>query len=225
MKIYRDLKIYGNSEQLEKLIEEIEKHARPAWNRNRTDEIHPDLRNSNWKMFCFQREPSKNSIASRLWFIQKKDHIYVSNLFPIENKPGFKPDEYNRILQEFYDSYIDPIKDSIGILVNLSDCDPQLEKWISSIAAQKLRSFSLAANRSGLHPLDQERFYSFIIEAHLEASRLDSETLKRWLLEDEEWPEDMADNISIQYEFGRSILREYDKNKGRRQPEDSSVIS
>jgi hypothetical protein len=91
----------------------------------------------------------------------------------------------------------------------------ELDKLLSPIAIQKLNSFSSNANRTVLHPLDTERFYSFIIESHLENSPFKSETLEYWLSEEKRWPMDMAEKISEQYEVARDLLEYYDRKKLR----------
>ena len=74
-----------------------------------------------------------------------------------------------------------------------------------------LKRFLECANMGdgGSHPLDEKRFFDFIIQAHHERSLLDESTL-RGLLIDEGWSEHHADKLSSKYCFGKDLLKQYD---------------
>ena len=87
-----------------------------------------------------------------------------------------------------------------------------IEGSLSPRALKLLRSFSTLANKStgSAHPLDEQRWFAFIIAVHKDGSPLDAGTLGRWLIEDEAWPEDSAHTLTIEYEVARSLLKAYD---------------
>ena len=87
--------------------------------------------------------------------------------------------------------------------------------WSTKLKA--FRTFLLAANKStGLaHPSDRERWFRFLIIAYKESIDLDSETLIRWLMEEERWPEDKAFELALNYEIGHELLNAYDHNRSR----------
>jgi hypothetical protein len=37
--------------------------------------------------------------------------------------------------------------------------------------------------------------------------------LLRWLVEEENWPEDTADSLAVEYEFSNGLLQQYDNAK------------
>jgi hypothetical protein len=79
--------------------------------------------------------------------------------------------------------------------------------------AEALNSFSKSANKNtgSSHPRDLERWLNFLILSYRKGKILDTNTLTRWLTEQERWPEDQAGVLADQYEFGLKLLREYDK--------------
>ncbi len=63
------------------------------------------------------------------------------------------------------------------------------------------------------HPLDHQRWMDFILTAHLEGSRLDATSLRRWLIEIEGWSPEVADQLAGQYEFGGRLLNFSDSHR------------
>jgi len=61
--------------------------------------------------------------------------------------------------------------------------------------------------------LDAERWRAFLIAAHMERANLSAEDLSRWLREVEEWGQEEAEELAIEYEQGRDLLRAYDKHR------------
>lgn len=57
------------------------------------------------------------------------------------------------------------------------------------------------------------RWLEFVIAAHLEGANLHSSDLMQWLVDEEGWSEDAADELAIEYEQGRDLLRAYDKHR------------
>jgi hypothetical protein len=76
------------------------------------------------------------------------------------------------------------------------------------MAAEKFRYFSSCANKGtgASHPQDRERWNDLVLATHQERSTLDASTLRRWLVEVEEWPPEVADPLAIEYEYGRELL-------------------
>jgi hypothetical protein len=83
-----------------------------------------------------------------------------------------------------------------------------LEDWMSGATAEKLRQFSETPNKStgASHPNDRERWNDFVLSAHREQSRLDPSTLQHWLMEAEDWPPEVAEQLAIEYAYGRELL-------------------
>jgi hypothetical protein len=71
-----------------------------------------------------------------------------------------------------------------------------------------LKAFLTHANYSGLHPLDWDRFYQFIIHAHTGNLRMVGYEVKQLLLQ-EGFPENVAYGASEAYDHGRGVLKEF----------------
>ena len=96
----------------------------------------------------------------------------------------------------------------MNIKVELTSNEKNMEDWISENSLKKLKLFSIAANKStgSAHPLDKKRWLDFLISIHHEHRNLNSSQLQRWLIEVENWPEDIAVDLSIEYEFAMNLL-------------------
>jgi hypothetical protein len=79
--------------------------------------------------------------------------------------------------------------------------------WMSEKSAKLLSKFSSCANKStgASHPMDEERWLDFILEAYKDQRDAGS-YLSRWLIEAERWPEDVAYDLLLQYEFAMHLL-------------------
>jgi hypothetical protein len=87
-----------------------------------------------------------------------------------------------------------------------------VEHQLSDEAVRRLKAFLHGANKgvSLTHPLDIERWHAFLIRAHQEGSQLGPDTLGHWLVEKEDWPEDRASALVLEYGFARTLLSHYD---------------
>src|SRR5260370_40107650 len=91
---------------------------------------------------------------------------------------------------------------------SLSDGQVELEHWMSHDTAEMLRRFSAFANKGtgSAHPADRDRWNSFVVAAHRGGSRMGAEDLRRWLIEGDGWPPEVADQLAVEYEYGRELL-------------------
>lgn len=144
-----------------------------------------------------------------LW--QENDGYRVANIVP-RNVGELGIEKYNRILQDFVDQVATPAAVLGNFKVDLSPHWQGLNDWMDTNAIQALQRFSNMANKStgASHPKDQERWFEFLIQAHRASKRIDSELLVRWLHEIENWPEDTAHELAIDYEFALGLLGQYD---------------
>ena len=100
-----------------------------------------------------------------------------------------------------------------GFEIEVTSNRQSLDDWLSVEAAAALRRFSVLANKStgSSHPSDRERWVAFLIKAHQDERSFNSDLLMRWLVEVEGWPEEVADKLASQYEFGLDLLDQYDQ--------------
>ena len=209
MKVYGDLIVKGDENSFESFIVALQQHLTNGWSRYREREQEV-ARVALGPMYCFACTSLGSRPASELWIATHSDgHLYVSNILA-EELPSLTYDQYNAILSDFYHNCARPAAESCRARIELTEFDPQLEDFMSGGTAGLLRSFSALANRSILHPLDRRRWNEFLVSAYKEGSRLSAESLQRWLVEEEKWPEDEAINLATEYEHARDLLDIYE---------------
>jgi hypothetical protein len=214
MKVFRELELRGAQAKLSQLVETIEGLLADGWMRDFDQEskVSPAATS---EMYCFSCTKNLGREAASLWLAYRDQNtLYVSNIIPTETK-RLDFDQYNSVLREFYDKFAQVAAEQIGMDHQLTPATKQIEDWVSEETATKLKVFSASANKStgSSHPLDEQRWFGFLIAAHSEATTLDAGKLRRWLIEDEGWPEDVAYDLSVEYEFARSLLAFYDENR------------
>jgi len=146
-----------------------------------------------------------------LW--QETDGYRVSNIVP-RNVGELGIAKYNAILQDFVDRIARPAAQAAGFEIELSSSGQSLDEWLAAEPAAALRRFSRLANKStgAAHPLDQKRWYAFLIATHRNSHRLDADQLARWLVEVEHWSAEKAHELAIDYEFALGLLEQYDQS-------------
>ncbi len=209
MNIFRDLYIRGEADQLSATVDEIERSLNSGWARDKTTE--QSLREMGItakSTYCFTCKSQDRRPAATVFLTEKEaGTLYVSNIAP-QSRRDLLREEYNGILTEFCESFVRPSVARTRAAVEMTDTEAELEHWLSPRAAEKLRSFSMAANRStgSSHPSDQERWFDFVVTAHREGGHLDASTLRRWLEEIEGWAPEVADQLAGEYESNLQLL-------------------
>jgi len=214
MKVFRNLELEGGKSALLQVIEDIEKRLEAGWAREHEKErkIATDAPDA---MYCFSCSDDKERETAELWLAHRGENaLYVANIIP-DRARQLTIDQYNAIAEEFYEKYARPAAEALGLNHLLTPSVKEIEDWVSEETAAKLRRFSRLANKQtgSTHFLDEQRWLDFLVSAHAEVSTLDSGTLIRWLVENEGWPEDIAYNLAVEYEFARSLLAFYDEHK------------
>ena len=213
MEFFRDLYIKCDDSSFDALMKGVEKTLPGGWTRDFDAEAHMHSGGiSSRLIYCFS-SPTDGSIPAATIFLFEKSPgtFYVSNIVPsIKTELSYR--EYNSVLETFTNAIVRPIADQLGINIELTKDNIDIDDFMNAGTAKLLRVFSVAANKStgSSHPLDQERWLRFVAAAHAEVSRLDASTLRRWLMETQGWPEETADQLAIEYEFGRALLSSYD---------------
>ncbi|HHQ6722386.1 TPA: hypothetical protein ACSTNG_002148 [Serratia fonticola] len=163
-------------------------------------------------VIVFSREPFDNVDESSLILWQDGNGYRVANIVP-KNVGELGIKKYNLILRDFYEKIIKPLEKEEGFNVVISSNTQSLDDWLDESTAKSLNIFSRMANKytGASHPLDQERWYSFLINAHKSSASLDAGQLSRWLIEVDNWPDEIARELAINYEFARGLLKTYDE--------------
>lgn len=205
MNVFKELRIELGENEPEYLISKIQQKLKRGWVRDKEHEQESGI-NIGVPVFCFRSPDTANASAARVYLCRKDDVVfYVPNVVPVRFSRLSK-DEYNCILEEFYRLFVAPVCAELGIVAEISSNEQNIEELISSDTAEKLRSFSSLANRIIPHSLDVIRWYQFLLSVHNNEDRPNPEVLKRWLIEDEHWPEDGASELASQYDFAMGLL-------------------
>lgn len=146
-----------------------------------------------------------------LW--QESDGYRVANIVP-RSVGELGITKYNVILRDFVSRIAEPAAHAGGFKIDLTSANQTLEDWLDIDSAEALKRFSRQANKStgASHPMDQRRWFAFLISAHRASKRPDSEQVVRWLVEVDGWPSEQAQDLAIQYEFALELLEQYDNS-------------
>ena len=163
-------------------------------------------------ILTFGRKASNDLRAAGLTLWSRDDDYYVPNIVPIEFGE-LSIAQYNAILADFIERIVRPVASQFDYQIDATEARQDLKDWTSVDAAKKLRVFSAAANKStgASHPMDQRRWFDFIIAVHGCQKTIDTDYLIRWLHEIEGWDEESAHELAGQYETALSLLQHYDK--------------
>jgi hypothetical protein len=207
MEVFRDLVINCSPEQFAALMSEVEQSLAGGWSKDEVEEARlRALPVPRPPTSCFSCSAQETRPAATVFLMQREPGTFhVSNVVPRKGQLSYS--EYNGILEEFQ-AFLRPCADRRGIQTELTAAQADLEAWLSSEAADKLRKFSACANKgSGAgHPSDRQRWNEFVVAAHEARCNLNGSTLQRWLIEAEGWPPDVAEQLAVEYEYGRELL-------------------
>lgn len=217
MEVFRDLYISVEPDRMAAMADAIERSAPAGWGRDRGAEERarsaPALRPK--PTFCFSCSAEGRRPAGMAILMQRDARTFsVPNIIPTV-KHQLRHGEYNTILEDFYDRVIRPHAEQAGVTATLTAGQAELEHWMSHDTAELLRRFSTCANKStgSSHPADRDRWNAFVVAAYQDASKMDAADLRRWLLEVDGWPPEVADQLAVEYEYGRGLLGFADGHK------------
>lgn len=212
LSVFRDLRMLGPVVAFERLRQALTDCAKTPWRHapEREELLHvhaPDER-----PMAFERSASMGFDAAGLVLFAIPGGFEVTNIVPLEVSE-LSHSAYNTILEDFAEQIARPAASASGYVVEISDATIQIEDTLSPAAAEALRRFSVLANKSTgtSHPLDQKRWFDFIIQAHRDHSVLDADLVHRWLRESDDWPEDKARALAIEYERSRALLSRFEE--------------
>jgi hypothetical protein len=210
MEVFRDLHITIEPDRMAAIAGLIERSPPTSWTRDRAAEGRmravPVLKSR--PAFCFTCTAEGPRPAATLILAQKDAASFtVSNIIPV-SRHQLAYGEYNTILEDFYERALRPYTGAGGVTANLTSSSAELEHWMSAGTAKKLRRFSACANKGtgSSHPHDRQRWNNFVLAAYRDGSKMGASDLRRWLIELEGWPAEVADQLALEYEFGRELL-------------------
>jgi hypothetical protein len=210
MNVFRDLNISADAEKMAIAVAEMEQAIPAGWARDKAAETRTLAFPSITKRvtYCFACKKEMRRPAAMLILAQKDPGtFYISNIIPIE-RHQLEHAEYNSVLEDFYERVFKPYADKSKLAHTVTGADAELERWMDEPTAELLRAFSACANKGtgASHPNDRERWNAFMLAAHRTNSKLDPSTLARWLVEEENWSSEIAEQLALEYESGRGLL-------------------
>jgi hypothetical protein len=208
LEVFQNLRLRGSSGQLSHFREALIERIAQPWSRSKADERYSlGVRGSSQGVLVLHRQPDADAPGAKLFLWRNADHYEVSNIVPL-GAGELGRSGYNIVLRDFITRVAGPAADAAGITAELTGSMQTLDDWTTPQVASALRLFSRLANKStgSSHPLDKERWFDFIVKAHASPDRLDTSELLRWLVEAENWGEDEASDLVIEYEFGLGLL-------------------
>jgi hypothetical protein len=219
LEVFRKLKVTGGTmSQRLSFIDELTEVLPVGWKRDQAREAdltrHLGRQLSAFYVTATAETSSEISRpAARLFIAAVDNELEVTNVVP-DKVPELTRKQYNSIILDFY-RIASPVAGQLKLDLMVTSDELDISELLSPQAWQALRNFSALANKStgSSHQADRDRWFEFLILQHATEGRLSTGILERWLVEEERWPEDVADKLAIQFEFGTDLLRAYDQQR------------
>ncbi|SJM89456.1 conserved hypothetical protein [Crenothrix polyspora] len=205
MKTFQNLYIDLNGYVLDTFIEQLTKNCGKSW--KRAFEREENARYFNEKAFAFEYIGGNGLPNAGLTLFEKEPSIwYVPNIVPIESGQ-LNVDEYNKILVDFKASLVDSAIQNTSIKVELTKDQVFLEDIVGKEAADALKRFSVAANKSSgnSHPCDKKRWFEFLVLAQKSGKNLYPNILESTLIE-QGWSGEWAHDLALEFEHDQELL-------------------
>ncbi|MDO6814007.1 hypothetical protein [Tenacibaculum soleae] len=215
MKTFKELKIISEPEKLSTLVVKLQTVDldRFLYNSEKTLDYAKMIGKKSDQVLTFESPEIRGAVAY-VWLVADENELKITNITP--NKSGqLSIEQYNSILDEFNDIIIKQNIDNQYQVIISSDSKTIID-YAGLKVSEKLQVWINSANKSTLntHPLDFQRWASFLISAHKNQSELTSVQLEKYLIEEIGIPDDeLVNKIAIDYEYGRDLLKEYDTDR------------
>ena len=202
MKTYREFYITGSDLGLKKFINDMPSFIKKPWIFEKNT-----IGGEPYLVFTYDGQKLPKSDVF-LHFSNETQKYTLANIVPIEVSE-LNTSEYNSLAQLFYD-YLQAYKNPDICISKLSKDIVEQSDVMSKETMNTLKTFSDIANKStgSSHPLDRERWYSFILTAYRTGDfhNLDADMLQTFLIEDYGWNKEKAFNLAFEYDFGIGLL-------------------
>ncbi|SMF53160.1 hypothetical protein SAMN06265365_1183 [Tistlia consotensis] len=206
--VFQDLVLTGPDSSRDALAAALKQEAASPWHFDAEGSASAERNAVGDKgILIFERSPADDLPAVRLVLWPQDGGYYVPNVTPVQTSK-LTVSEYNAVLADFAETVAKPIARRFGFTVSTTSANQNLEDWLTPEAAIALRRFSGAANKStgASHPMDERRWFDFIIAVHRTGKRIGSDYLARWLHEVEGWDEQSAHTLVAEFERGIALL-------------------
>ncbi len=211
MKTFQDLYINIPGFSIQEFADLLTNYCGSQWKRAYDKE--KDVLSMGEVALCFERLENEDFKNAGLTIFEKTPGtVYVPNIVPIESGQ-LTTDEYNKILNNFIEIILAPATNDTNISYSITKDKIFIEDVVGKDTAKLLENFSVLANKStgGSHPLDQKRWFRFLVAVNNSDIQLYSDLLESTLVE-QGWSSDMATKLVIEFEFAQALL-DYTKGK------------
>jgi len=214
LEVFQDMAIHGPIAKRPELREALITAAVDPWrvDLERSAEVARNAVTSE-DVVLFRRDAGQDHPAAGLTLWGAEDGYYVPNIVPLETG-SLTFAQYNAVLADFIARIAAPVTAQFGFTISTTEPRQTLDDWLSPDAALKLKRFSGAANKStgASHPLDERRWFDFLVAVHRSGDKPGADRLARWLHEVDGWDEDSAHNLAGDFETALALLAYYEEH-------------
>jgi hypothetical protein len=210
MNVFQELEIIVDRDQIGEFIANLESRMDGEWSRQLEREREVAARGR--RMYCFLSGYKPNKLAAEVWLSEHREGLRVANVVPV-SQLEISPKEYNAVLREFQERFLNPAALDTGAAVRATKPDLLLEDFLSPKALVLIKSFCRAAGRTVLDVDDVKRWNQFLWQAHRDGTKLPADTLERLLLEEEGLPIHISAELAARYNQGMMLLSMDDGGK------------
>ena len=229
MKTYSELCFYASKEEFEEFKKIIRNYITNDWSISTNKTYITEYLN-----FTYTGNEEEAAMVCICDSSYNDESCYrVVNIVPT-NVNELSMEQYNHILQIFYNDIIKPyneVNHDIKIVGPTSDVFNPVDV-VSNDALKKLKSFCRNANKTtgSSHPCDQERWFDFICQTVDDNQMFSYDTLATFLqdeeywgakrtagegvISDSAWSEEAAYELASEYEAACNIIIYYKKIRG-----------
>ncbi len=208
IEVFQDLYLYCPEDARPALRCALLSHVAPPWRHAQDRErALVEISDDGSDYMIFERSEDEYLPACTLALVGKSYGYAVGNVVP-QGRPELTHSEYNDILENFEQSVMKlPIPD-LELSIRKTDRYQSIDDWTSKDTVAALRRFSNGANKAtgSAYPNDQNSWFQFLFAAHRCGKKIDLEFLERWLVEVENWPQEVAHDLACEYDYSMDLL-------------------
>jgi len=207
LEVFQDLSVHGTAQQLTDFRRLLLETLKPPWSHDAEAEERSRQYSGFSESLALVRDETLGLPSAGLWMFRDAESYTVGNIVP-KTVSELGRARYNAILNDFIEAFARTAASASGAILKATQAQQSLDDWIPADAVERLQLFSSLANKStgSGHPLDRRRWFDFLLSVHGYDDKLGTDRLMRWLVKVEQWPEDRAHDLVIEYEFAMGLL-------------------
>ena len=205
MRVYPEMTIHVPANRESTLIEEVTSRVAPPWSRQLYSPVGRDVVDGE---FFFHRD-GDNMPGCTLYIRRRSPgELVVENIVPDLERDQLAIEQYEEILTEF-DSIVAQAVENCEGISGVTTSKRTLEDYYSKHAIELLKRFCQTANvgDGGRHPIDQEKWYDFMLYVYCNQENVHGDVLGRLVAGTGLWPEHLARQLASEYNFAIDLLQ------------------